>query len=115
MLGYYVPTIIASLRLFQIVHELLHLRNINGRPTMNPLKCAIIVNSGRDSPSQVNHGATEADSEKKAKSAVVFACIVAQETLYVSKRTGAKYVWQNLFFHANVVSVQCRCPCQQIY
>ena len=65
---------------------------------MNPLKCAIIVNSGRDSPSQVNHGATEADSEKKAKSAVVFAYIVAVETLYVSKRTEGKYVWQNLFF-----------------
>ena len=92
-------------------------RNVNWLPTMNPLKSAIIVNNGRDSPSQVNYVAIEADSEKKAKSAVVFACFVAVETLYVSKRTGKnvpKYV-ANYFFHSNIVSVPCRCPCQQIY
>lgn len=104
MLGYYVLTIIASLRLFQIVHELLHLRNINGLPTMNPLKCAIIVNSGRDSRSQL----------KKAKSAVVFACIVAVEPL-CQKERGQNMCGKIYFFHTNVVSVQCRCPCQQIY
>ena len=81
---------------------------------MNPLKCAIIVNSGRDSRSQVNHGATEADSEKKAKSAVVFACIVAVEPL-CQKERGQNMCGKINFFQTNVVSVQCRCPCQQIY
>lgn len=83
---------------------------------MNPLKSAIIVNNGRDSPSQVNYVAIEADSEKKAKSAAIFACIVAVETLYVSKRTGKMYQYvANYFFHSNLVSVPRRCPCQQIY